>query len=98
MDDESCFLIINRHFDLGLGDVEDHWFCFVCVFLRVKVEKKNCEERSRPGVIEHMRVWWWWCERCECGRRRRRPDLCEKLRGIFGMVNEIFGNLGRRAI
>ncbi|PWA46748.1 ER lumen protein retaining receptor family protein [Artemisia annua] len=28
-----------------------------------------------------------------CGRRRR-PNLCEKLRGIFGMVNEIFGNLG----
>lgn len=30
-------------------------------------------------------------------RRRRRSDLCEKLRGKFG-VNEIFGNFGKRAI
>ena len=67
--------------------MEDRWFCFVCVFLRVKMENNNCEERSRHGVIEHMPVWW-----CECGRRR--PDLCEKLRGIFGMFNEIFGKEG----
>ena len=56
----------------------------------MRLEKKEKINRWVDGDFEFGEKF-----RRSCGKR---PDLCEKLRGIFGMFNEIFGNLGRRAI
>ena len=54
---------------------------------------KKKKKKKYLGIWEKLRDIWEKLRR----RIRRRPGLCEKLRGTFG-VNEIFGNFGRRAI